>query len=141
MNRWTCSPSLLRFPASLFQLMAPALRFVCALVVVTGVATATWASDKAAAHVVASATCTVTEPAGDDSTDIRALDQYKAFMQRLLVQEKFGDLDCLADSARSGKTKFQGGMWKLHALYGGLDAPRGHATEEDWNAHLARLNR
>jgi hypothetical protein len=42
---------------------------------------------------------------------------------QLLGEEKFEELDCLADTARSGKTRFPGGSWKLRNIYIGLDSP------------------
>src|ERR1035441_7850947 len=47
------------------------------------------------------------------------------------------DLDCLADAARAGKTRFSGGGWKLRNIYIGLDSPQpGHPTQEDWLRHM-----
>ena len=79
--------------------------------------------------------------AGEDQNDIRALNNYQAAMAQLLEQEKFADLDCLADTARSHKEKFPGGFWKLHILYAGIEEPQLHPTEDDWQEHLARLQR
>jgi Domain of unknown function (DUF4034) len=77
--------------------------------------------------------------AGDGSNDIEALASYQAAMAHLLEQEKFADLDCIADSAR--KEKFPGGFWKIHILYAGIDKPQLHGTEEDWQTLLVRLQR
>jgi hypothetical protein len=85
--------------------------------------------------------CAITDIDVDASTDVRALEKYKDSIAELLREEKFEEIDCIADSARSGKKKFAGGMWKLHNVYAGLDKPRKHATEEDWRVHLARLER
>jgi hypothetical protein len=86
--------------------------------------------------------CVVTDLDFDRGTDLQALDQQEDAVAALLKQEKFKELDCLADAARSGKTKFPRGMWILHNLYAGLDQPtRQHATEVDWRNHLARLER
>jgi hypothetical protein len=60
-------------------------------------------------------------------------------MSQLLRQEKFADLDCIADNARARKDKFAGGLWKVHAVYAGIEAPQLHATEEDWKEQLALL--
>jgi hypothetical protein len=78
------------------------------------------------------------------STDVHALRDYMVTIGRMLTQEKFEELDCLADRARSGKERFSGGMWKLHVLYGGLYVPvqyPQHATKEDWNSLMPRLQR
>lgn len=80
----------------------------------------------------------------DLSTDIQAIQDYKSTVASILKQEKFRKLDCLAQHARSGKERFPGGAWKLHALYDGLDKPVQyplHATEKDWNTLLPRLQR
>jgi hypothetical protein len=91
----------------------------------------------AAAH-----TCTFSDAAFDTTTDIRALDNYRDAIAQLLKQEKFAELDCLADAARSGKTRFPGGTWKLHYIYLGLADPRpGHPTEEDWQQHIQLMER
>jgi hypothetical protein len=91
--------------------------------------------------------CTVSDAAFadaqfDTTTDIRALDEYRDAVAQLLKHEKFGELDCLADAARAGKTRFPGGTWKLHYIYLGLMEPRpGHPTEEDWQQHMQLMER
>ncbi len=78
----------------------------------------------------------------DTTANVRALDEYRDAIAELLKQEKFGELDCLADAARAGKTRFPGGTWKLHYIYLGLGEPRpGHATEEDWQQHMDLMQR
>jgi hypothetical protein len=80
---------------------------------------------------------------GDFSTQVHATNDYMATIARLLKQEKFEELDCLADRARSNKERFPGGAWKLHQLYVGLAEavpyPQ-HATEEDWKTTLTPLH-
>jgi len=86
--------------------------------------------------------CTFSDAAFDTTTDVRALDTYRDAIAQLLKQEKFSELDCLADAARAGKTKFPGGTWKLHYIYLGLKQPRpGHPTEEDWQQHMQLMDR
>ena len=81
--------------------------------------------------------CAFSDAEFDPSTDVHALDEYRDAVAQLLKQQKFGDLDCLADAARTGKTRFPGGAWKLRNIYLGLDSPRpGHPTQEDWQQHL-----
>lgn len=79
---------------------------------------------------------------GDFSTQVHATSDYMATIAGALKQEKFDELDCLADRARSGKERFSGGAWKLHALYVGLSEavpyPQ-HPTKEDWNNLLTPL--
>ena len=40
---------------------------------------------------------------GDFSADVRAINSFKSTIARLLKEEKFQELDCIADHARSGK--------------------------------------
>lgn len=90
-------------------------------------------------------TCTgqLTDPAlsADDGNDVTAVDKYKAAVAGMLENERFDELDCLANSLRASQERFAGGMWKLHILYWGLESPLQHATEKDWSAHLKRLKR
>jgi len=90
----------------------------------------------------ASGRCAFSDAEFDPSTDVHALDEYRDAIAQILRQEKFADLDCLADAARSGKTRFPGGGWKLRNLYIGLEEPRpGHPTQEDWQQHLELIER
>jgi hypothetical protein len=85
--------------------------------------------------------CGFSDTAFDPNTDVHALEEYQYAIAGLLKQEKFAELDCVANSVRSSKARFSGGAWKLHILYFGLDKPQpGHATEQDWRNHLQRLN-
>jgi hypothetical protein len=82
---------------------------------------------------------------GDFSTDVHAVINYKSTIARLLKEQKFQELDCLADRARSGKERFPGGDWNLHTLYGGLYSPNQypviHTTGEEWNTYLQLLQK
>lgn len=81
---------------------------------------------------------------GDLSVDIHALRNFMDTAARMLKEEKFVELDCLADHARSGKERLPGGLWKIHGLYQGLRQPVSypmHATQEDWTHLLQRLHR
>ena len=81
---------------------------------------------------------------GDLSADVHAIGNYEGTIAHILKEEKFDQLDCLADRARSGKERLPGGIWKIHILYAGLDLPVQspmHATHEDWSALLQRLQR
>jgi hypothetical protein len=80
----------------------------------------------------------------DLRVDIHALHNFVDTAARMLKEEKFVELDCLADHARSGKERLPGGLWKIHTLYQGLRQPVSypvHATQEDWTHHLQRLHR
>ena len=81
---------------------------------------------------------------GDLSGDIHAFHNFTDTASRILKEEKFVELDCLADHARSGKERLPGGLWKIHLLYQGLREPVPypvHATQEDWTGLLQRLQR
>ena len=85
---------------------------------------------------------TAAETAGlseDASTSIRAVSDYSATVYGLLRAKKFKQIDCLAESARTHREIFPGGMWKIHTLYVGLEIPPLHPTHEDWVAHIALL--
>jgi len=80
----------------------------------------------------------------DLKVDIHALHNFLDTAARILKEEKFVELDCLADHARSGKERLPGGLWKIHLLYQGLRQPVPHpvhATQEDWTDLLQRLQR
>jgi hypothetical protein len=96
----------------------------------------------AASQPCKSSDASFSDAAFDTTTDIRALDEYRDAIAQLLKQEKFSELDCLADAARTGKTRFPGGTRKLHYIYLGLSTPRpGHPTEEDWQQHMQLMDR
>ena len=81
---------------------------------------------------------------GNLSVDIHAPHNFMDTAARILKEEKFAELDCLADRARSGKERLPGGLWKIHLLYQGLrqSVPYSmHATVEDQTDHLQRLQR
>ncbi|HTC94707.1 MAG TPA: hypothetical protein VK699_14800 [Terriglobales bacterium] len=99
------------------------------------------AAGSAGTHQRDTSICTAPDLDFDDKTNADALTKYKATVNEMLGQEQFGQLDCLAEALRSSKAKFASGAWKLHILYEGLRAPLGHATEEDWKAHLQELDR
>lgn len=76
---------------------------------------------------------------GDPVTDVHAISDYKKAISDLLAAQKFKGLDCLADSARSSKATFSGGMWVVHTIYLALEKPEVHPTEKDWKTHISRL--
>jgi len=81
--------------------------------------------------------CEFSDTEFDTTTDVHALDEYRDAVATLLKQEKFEELDCLANAARSARTRFPGGGWKLRNIYIGLESPRpGHPTQEDWKHHF-----
>ena len=130
-----CS-SLLRLPS--FQILTAAARLssltLLILVVVLGVNAK--ATEKPA-QVAGAKPCEFSDAEFDTTSDVHALDNYRDAIANLLKQERFEELDCLADAARSGKTQFPGGGWKLRNIYIGLEEPRpGHPTQEDWQQHF-----
>src|SRR5205085_5345050 len=84
--------------------------------------------------------CTVSDMDVDETSDIQGVIYFKAAIRDLFADQKFAELDCIADAARASKARFAGGRWKLNVLYWALSEPQGHATEEDWSAHLDTLN-
>ena len=89
----------------------------------------------------AGTTCQTSDSGFDESKDIYAVRNYEYRIAQLLNDENFELLDCISEAARSGKARLPGGAWKIHRIYFGLDEPRPgrHASEDDWNGHLARL--
>jgi hypothetical protein len=72
------------------------------------------------------------------------INKYTAKVSELLNQEKFDQLDQMANEARQSKARFVGGGWKLHTLYRhGLRLPGkgAEATDGEWQEHLAKLKR
>jgi hypothetical protein len=128
-------PSILRLQS--FQILTLAARLssltVLTLMVFGGVSAK--ATEKPAQAAVK--TCEFSDTEFDTTSDIHALDKYRDAVANVLKQEKFEELDCLADAARGAKTRFPGGGWKLRNIYLGLDGPRpGYPTQEDWQHHF-----
>ncbi|MGB6310528.1 MAG: hypothetical protein WBF89_22325 [Steroidobacteraceae bacterium] len=67
---------------------------------------------------------------------------FRANLVALLAQDRFADLDAVADGLRTQQSRFKGGAWRLHAFYGTLSYP-GSATAPDaeWRALIAKLQR
>ena len=117
-----------------------AILFACAIVCL--VATQfTWGMDKNTGQSFPAAPCHMIQIDFDDSTTANASKNYQKALAQVLAEDRFDDLDCLADALRQGKTTFPSGIWKLRALYWGISEPYGHATPEDWSEFLDRLNR
>ena len=77
----------------------------------------------------------------DLSVDVNAVRTYIDTVSKMLHQQRFDQLDCIADRARTNKEQFPGGMRKIHELYKGLYAPEPgrHATGDDWQDLLRLL--
>jgi hypothetical protein len=69
-------------------------------------------------------------------------DQYKRDMLDLLTQRKFDALDNAAREARSSKSRFRGGTWRLYTFYKAISDPSagGSASDAQWSAHVDLLN-
>jgi Domain of unknown function (DUF4034) len=75
---------------------------------------------------------------GADDADITIHEhQWTRSIESALVDEKFDDLDRMADQYRREKTRLPGGEWRLHLFYSALDAPR--LSDQDSRDHLAHL--
>ena len=67
---------------------------------------------------------------------------YKTAIHNLFYQENFARLEEIADAARTEKSRFRGGGWKLKTYYGVIGSPGSMtSTDADWNAHMERLKR
>jgi hypothetical protein len=79
----------------------------------------------------------------DASKDLGAYEKYSAQIRVYLDQEKFDEIDAIADTVRAGKTRFSGGAWKLQKLYRGLREPSNgrKASEAVWQLHIGRLTK
>ena len=76
-----------------------------------------------------------------NSNDLVALESYRSAVRKMVEDEDFNQLDCIADSARANKTRFPGGKWQLYTFYRGVSEVHGHATEEDWNQLIGHLKK
>jgi hypothetical protein len=74
---------------------------------------------------------------GDDDELVRSTEQWTHSVETDLLQEKFEDLDRMADQYRREKTRLPGGEWRLRLFYEALDAPR--QTDQDTRDHIAHL--
>jgi hypothetical protein len=74
--------------------------------------------------------------AGNDETEAQ-IELWTHSIASSLIQEKFDELDRMADQYRREKTRLEGGEWRLHLFYEALDAPQ--QTDQDTREHLAHL--
>jgi hypothetical protein len=80
--------------------------------------------------------CVTAEPDSAGSNDMLFLKVHGAFIRQLLEQEKFKELNCIADSERSSKERLPGGMWRIHEFYWAINNLQGHPSQEGWKDHL-----
>src|SRR5580765_1536701 len=75
------------------------------------------------------------------TNDLVTLEAYRSAVRGLVEMEDFKQLDCIADSIRTNKTRFAGGKWQLYSFYRGISEVPGHATEEDWSTLIGHLQK
>jgi hypothetical protein len=74
--------------------------------------------------------------------DSEPIQDFQVAVRSLYNQENFQQLDDIADAARSQKSRFVGGGWKLSYFYVALQDPGSFtATDGVWKAHFERLQR
>ena len=76
-----------------------------------------------------------------NSNDLVAMESYRSAVRKMVEDEDFNQLDCIANSARVNQSRFRGGKWQLHSFYRGVSDIEGHATEEDWKNRIGHLQR
>jgi len=78
----------------------------------------------------------------DAKADAQATDKYAAAIRELFNRAKFKQLEGIAASARSEKSRFAGGTWKLYVFYRALRQPAEgrDAPDQAWEAHLTNLS-
>jgi len=84
-------------------------------------------------------------PSGASAADDRDLSDtelrdFRVSVLALFNSGKYADLDTLALQLQQQRSRFAGGAWRLHVLFGTLSSP-GSATATDaaWMAHIAKL--
>jgi len=73
----------------------------------------------------------------DDDETVLHEGKWIRSIQSSLIEEKFDDLDRMADQYRRDKSRLPGGDWRLHVFYLALDAPQ--LSDQDTRDHLAHL--
>jgi hypothetical protein len=80
-------------------------------------------------------------PAADDPIDSQEAREFRVTVRQLFNAGSFAKLENIAETARSEKSRFRGGAWKLNVFYATVQGP-GSLTSADsvWEAHIARLS-
>jgi hypothetical protein len=67
--------------------------------------------------------------------------EYQRAVAADLVEKNFDELERSAHEARTEKSRFSGGVWKLYGFYTALSSPiiGEQGTDEDWKIHIATL--
>jgi hypothetical protein len=85
-----------------------------------------------------------TPEAGMDSPDLSDADQrdFRVSLVGLFNSGRFAELDRLAQQLQQGRSRFKGGAWRLHVLFGTLSSPGAEtATDAAWKAQIAKLEK
>ena len=86
----------------------------------------------------------ITTPSGDlDSPDLSDTDlrDFRVSVLGLFNSGRYADLDTLAQQLQQQRSRFKGGAWRLHVLFGTLSSPGSPtATDAAWKAHIAKLD-
>jgi len=100
------------------------------------------AKPQAVSNRVAPASAITAGLSADTRNDVHATEKYGQAIRELLKERKFEQLEQIAATARSQKTRFAGGTWKLYVLYEALKQPAGGPTAGDavWQSHLLTLH-
>jgi hypothetical protein len=78
----------------------------------------------------------------EDDPESQSSRAYHTTVRNLFNEENFSQLEEIADAARSGKSRFKGGGWKLDSFYAAIKTPGSlTATDAAWNSHMERLKR
>lgn len=107
---------------------------ICGILLLAGASYAPQSAEAQSVSASKTDSCANFGNAFDDGKDVHAVINYQSALRQLISREDFKQLDCIADAARSSKSRFAGGMWQLHNFYTGASGIQGHATEEDWHA-------
>jgi hypothetical protein len=91
-----------------------------------------------AADELATSSADVESPDLTD-TDLR---DFRVSLLGMFNAGRYADLDALAQQLQQQRSRFKGGAWRLHVLFGTLSSP-GSATATDaaWKAQLAKLEK
>jgi hypothetical protein len=78
----------------------------------------------------------------DADADSQPASVFHTTVRNLFDEDKFAQLEAIANDVRSQESRFSGGAWKLHSFYGAVKTPGSlTATDAAWNAHIERLQR
>jgi hypothetical protein len=85
-----------------------------------------------------------TPAAAPDSPDLSDTDQrdFRVSVLGLFNSGRYAELDALAQQLQQQRSRFRGGAWRLHVLFGTLSSPGGEtATDAAWKAQIAKLEK